>query len=186
MQALRRRLSRPETFSAGTPPAPHPDRGRMLAPAEMQKSHQASPVRSSCPSRWCQFYRKAVRSARIRRVPSPTLARVMKPRRPRLAYLPNTLIRCRSDWNHTTAGIPTQHASSLRLNGLIKPANRAGNLDVVDRLRRVNQDVKVETIAVCRANNIRTLIAEDGRTAHIASRTGFSHRPNSGQTSKMT
>ena len=186
MQALRRRLSRPDTSSAGTPPAPHPDRGGMPAPAEMQKSHQASPVRSSCPSQRCQLYREAVRSARLRRVPSPTLGRVTKPRRLRLTCFPNTLIRCRSDWNHTTAGIPPQHASSLRLNGLIKPANRAGNLDVVDRLRRVNQDVKVETIAVCRANTIRTLIAEDGRTAHIASRTGFSHRPNSGQTSKMT
>jgi hypothetical protein len=74
----------------------------------------------------------------------------------------------------------------LRLNGLIKPVNRARNLDVVDRLRRVNQDVKVETIAVCGANTIRTLIAEDGRTTHIASTTGFSHSPNSGQTSKMT
>jgi hypothetical protein len=186
MQALRRRSSRPETSSAGTPPAPHPDRGRMPAPAEMQKPHQASPVRSSCPSRWCQLYREAVRSARIRRVPSPALAVVMKPQRHRPAGPPQTLIRCRSDWDRTTAGIPVQNASCLRLNGLIKPANRVGNLDAVDRLRRVNQDVKVETIAVCRANIIRTLIAEDGRTTHIASRTGFSHSPNSGQTSKTT
>src|ERR1035437_5470842 len=100
------------------------------------------------PRRRRRLSREAFRSARIRRVPSPALAVVMKPQRHRPACPPETLIRCRSDWDRTTAGIPVQNASCLRLNGLIKPANRVGNLNTVDRLRRVNQDVKVKTIAM--------------------------------------